>query len=442
MKNPKQRRSHPFSICGCFSNDNAVLLEDEQIALLDFEAMIELEQWDRVRHIIASTSTSFLLKKHPPSAAAAVLTGGGPDDHYSVQRRRQQRAPSELSVLCSKASTPLDIIELSARKDPSKICIPDEYPFGNTPLHQVCSDSNIHRLKVLLKYLRDDPHQVLVHNDAQQTPLHYAIRCYASLDILQELVRFHPPILEIKHDAYGFDAFFLLWDTDTVAYQTLMAGNDIGLSHESLQKVLFLASEYWKCIGEECNGVEYAVHGLIHYNAFVEIILLALQNQPHTAQLLDRHGNTPLSLLLQYSSLEQLPMLTKWSSPCDIIQKFIEIFPDAAHIPNKMGELPLHHAIRANRDCLGTILDAYPEAMERKDPRSDLYPFQLAAYLDRKLDDIYFLLLAEPTVMQKSRVPVATSTYPPSASSKNGKGNDEHKESVQKVQKIVIEQSM
>jgi hypothetical protein len=85
----------------------------------------------------------------------------------------------------------------------------------------------------------------------------------------------------------------------------------------------------------------------------------------------------------------------------------LQLNPSAASYFDNRMQLTLHRAIESeNRGTLSLdsdvkrIVEAYPEALHVKDPKSCLYPFmQAAAENDASIERIYFLLRLSPHVV-------------------------------------------
>lgn len=130
----------------------------------------------------------------------------------------------------------------------------------------------------------------------------------------------------------------------------------------------------------------------------------------------DEYGRIPLHYALIGADIEKDRRTDKmfdddvslfhWKSRFELrslVEYLIEYEPKGATFEDAEGRLPLHLAIihSANyRRVIKPVIDAYPIAITMKDPVTNLLPFMVAAYSDKKLDVIYELLKSDPTVVE------------------------------------------
>lgn len=96
--------------------------------------------------------------------------------------------------------------------------------------------------------------------------------------------------------------------------------------------------------------------------------------EPHLFQERDRKGNFPLHAILR----------GKYVGPCfeaarELIIMLVQAHPASARIGTIEGRLPIHLALENGWPCHDVLLEAAPEALQVRDMKTGLYPFQTAA---------------------------------------------------------------
>lgn len=152
------------------------------------------------------------------------------------------------------------------------------------------------------------------------------------------------------------------------------------------------------------------IHAASAANIPRAVLKLVLLLHPDDVSKAD--GNCQLPLHIAAST----PKQPWWDNGADslderpsLVQLLLEINPSAASFIDNRMQLPLHRAVeRATRGGAAISLDsdvkriveAYPEALQVKDPNSGLYPFMQAAIGDHaSLATVYFLLRESPHVV-------------------------------------------
>ena len=72
----------------------------------------------------------------------------------------------------------------------------------------------------------------------------------------------------------------------------------------------------------------------------------------------------------------------------EIVKFFLKRNRDASKTQNTNGELPLHLAIQNGWPCHDILVSAAPIALETRDEKSKLYPFQISAISPTRKDDL------------------------------------------------------
>ena len=144
-------------------------------------------------------------------------------------------------------------------------------------------------------------------------------------------------------------------------------------------------------------------------------VQLIYWNDISAATTRDEYGKIPLHYALIGADIEKERrtdmfdddgLLFYWESQYELrslVEYLIEYEPKGATFEDTEGRLPLHLAIihSANyRRVIKPVIDAYPIAITMKDPVTNLLPFMVAAFSDKKLDVIYELLKSEPAMVE------------------------------------------
>ena len=153
----------------------------------------------------------------------------------------------------------------------------------------------------------------------------------------------------------------------------------------------------------------------------------------HPAKIQDSLGNLPLHYCAASQNYERNYPIGVTSIPTPfvcppLILDILPLFPEGTRIRNKDNQLPLHVAIEREKierkkdislngndfisstdrqrlrkeqySTLNALLRAYPEALDKRDGKAKVYPFQQAAIGDHaNIDTIYFLLKANPSLV-------------------------------------------
>lgn len=76
------------------------------------------------------------------------------------------------------------------------------------------------------------------------------------------------------------------------------------------------------------------------------------------------------------------PFLCNFVLQTKPVELLVKSYPDAAHVLNKHGRLPLHLATESHKSWdeeIRFIVDAAPTALQSRDPSTHMFPFMLAA---------------------------------------------------------------
>lgn len=229
-------------------------------------------------------------------------------------------------------------------------------------------------------------------------------------------------------------------------------------NHEELSDILSLlllhaATTLGKAQGQESTHQILSNLGsqtswpLLHAACYVPcprpialVILINLLNEvnqshsiKHPAKLQDSLGNLPLHYCAASQNYERNYPIGVTCTPTPILDPplildILSLFPEGTRIRNADKQLPLHVAIEnekkerkedmslngngllssTNRQrlrqrhysILSALIRAYPEALDKRDGKTKVHPFQQAAVGDHaNIDTVYFLLKENPTLV-------------------------------------------
>lgn len=314
---------------------------------------------------------------------------------------------SPLHMLCSFGSSPPELIGVVAAAAPGQVRVNDKV-YNDTPMHIVCRNSQktFSKANILLQHCSVD--DILRRNVIGGTCLHSACGHNAMFSVIEKIVQKNPAILKIS----TFDGippirglFFSYTQSipGVLAVGKILKGREVTEGHfeRFWIKAYFLALEYYKltasCPVDKASITnDYVAHGLIHYNAPLNLLKIALKRDANCARALDRDGNTPLHLLV-----ERRPYRLKEK---EALQSALQAHPEAAGLPNHAGHPPLVLAIRNKipfENGVGEILKADMTVVSCRDRETELFPFQLSASVGgpEALNTTYQLLSALPQVI-------------------------------------------
>ena len=311
-----------------------------------------------------------------------------------------------LHMVCSIGSASPAVIAAVVSAAPENVKVMDKV-YHDTPLHIVCRNSQktASKVEIILKHCSHE--DILRRNVIGGTCLHSACGHNAVFAVLQHLIHKNPAVLKIS----TFDGippirglFFSYTQSipGVLAVGKILKGvtvSNSGHFERFWAKASFMALEYFKLTTAYCASnmtplsSQYVAHGLIHSNAPINLLKVALSRDPGCAEVVDRNGNTPLHLLV-----ERRPYRLK---ELDAIRCTLKAFPQAAAVANHAGTPPLILAIRNKipfENAIGEILRADMTVVSRRDVETDLFPFQLAASVGgpEALNTTFQLLTALP----------------------------------------------
>mmetsp|Transcript_14577 Transcript_14577/g.34987 ORF Transcript_14577/g.34987 Transcript_14577/m.34987 type:complete len:384 (+) Transcript_14577:104-1255(+) len=339
-----------------------------------------------------------------------------------------------LHLLCSVGACPWYLIKKVAELYPKAITL-QEKRYGDTPLHLSCRNSqvtikkSIGLLESMERYEKQQelerkeplatpggvdeqrPHfsrpvgGVLVRNRFGGTPLHSACNHNAAFEVIQALVSADPRIVSVTtHDnippiATLYTSYIQTIPGYMAVAKALKGEDQSGAGHfqRFWRKLAFLATCY---LGQTrvLDPGRLILHGLLRSgNLQINFYKLPLKHDPSLAKVADEDGNLALHLLV-----ERRPFRLKER---EAIESTLQAHPEAVHARNNSGDFPLILAIRNKipwRNGLDVLVKTGPTTVQKRDPMTDLLPFQLAACEGGNvaLDTTYKLLTVQPDLLQ------------------------------------------
>jgi len=295
-------------------------------------------------------------------------------------------------------------------------------PSGYTPLHEALLH---HRpIGVIQSLLHASPASALVKNWRGELPLQIAIMMRAPVDILRLLFTAGPSAIT-SEDKDGLTPIHWAWikhiaepTTDEPVGQYVSDLRRVPEEYGSL--VERTVSEFESAEGEVLMGL---TAGLGSFWPKVELMLRVAQQgrgkfrvvhaaastpcpqailrmarvmYPQQVRERDEKGNLPLHLAAARADI--CWSCGQWRSDkyeVPVVDKLLKLFSYGSRVANSEGRLPLHIAIeREGRrlmgitdkgknvretDPIGSLKNAYPAGIGRRDGKTKLYPFMLAA---------------------------------------------------------------
>lgn len=163
-------------------------------------------------------------------------------------------------------------------------------------------------------------------------------------------------------------------------------------------KMTFLLGETF-AYQHNAQSRECIVHALLASDACSfdsNLLYLALKLDPDWALQKDSNGNSPLHLAAAMAPPKIIKVMVEAGQRTDLESTALQ--------PNCFGELPLFLAIKNNKklnEGLQDMTSTAPGVMRKRDPKTRLFPFQLASCVSEEdnVDAGFQLLLLQPELV-------------------------------------------
>jgi ankyrin repeat protein len=308
------------------------------------------------------------------------------------------------------------------------------------PLHITCSSqhASVHVVRVLLEGGHDL--QSIMRDVDGDTPLHAACRCGAPIEVLEVLLHANPLAVH-ERDYEGLTPLLRLW----VRYFVILGDDAIegvkgpadltGELGEAWKKTVLLlrcahlGSLETGTLEDADRFVFRAVHAASAVDCPRPVVKIATIVHPAQMQEKDANGMTPLLIAAQAPIFKVRDLSDEGymledrihgddnnihnetqnddeqdSSQPSVIDILVQADTFSACIPDSQGRLPLHLAIASSKrwsEGVKAIIEAYPDALSRKDVPTNLHPFLQAAVGPRAdPGTILELLRKDPSIVR------------------------------------------
>lgn len=312
------------------------------------------------------------------------------------------------------------------------------YPYKDVPLFKLLeydhSNRNRIHLEIIKVLVKSYPNALFLKDSNGKTPLHHAVEslsCGAEVVVylLHEMENMFSNCEVSSKIQLNFDYMIILrglydsfnqhkrvseellvslnrfksggeWTVAKYLYRTLKHDR---LSLEKVRLWKKLTSMMCTLYHGSVTNDRFPLHACIFSNAPQMILKILLVSHSSDINLLASDGETPLTLLL--SSKNKTHDFIKESS-----RALLESDRYCVMVPNKHQRRPLHIALEQNLGWLEitrNIFVCYKAAATIKDPKTQMWPFMMAATVSNiqstcskdNLTSIYSLLRAAPSVL-------------------------------------------
>ena len=326
------------------------------------------------------------------------------------------------------------------------------------PLHITCS-SNHASVQVVQVLLEGGLQMQSSMRDVDgDTALHAACRCGAPEEVLEVLLRANPSAVH-ERDYEGLTPLLRLWVRyfvilgrdviDSVEGRDDLKG-DLGEAwsktelllraayHGSLEASTVVQDDpvAWTLSDGRNNKVFRAVHAAAAVDCPREVIKIATKVYPEQLKQVDEENRIPLTIAAvaptwkirdlsddgylledrihdddvarESDNMDDVEQTGPNSLDPSVIEILVTASPETARFHDRNGRLPLQLAIANGKKWTSgvkALVDAFPDAIMLHDPLSNLFPFMLAATVQKGgCTTIFQLLRANPSLSQGALV--------------------------------------
>lgn len=327
---------------------------------------------------------------------------------------------------------PLSVLELVLEANPTAIRKQSAIA-GITPLMIACGrNASPDIIRRLLKADKNGNETIRMTDSSGYSAIHWACRSDVSSEVVKVLLTVDPQLANLRIDGGG-QSFIsgvtptnILWDgtkfgKTTTAATTTTTSSNLSHSDPQISKLRMISvARYYGRIHQRNGGMNSAFHASLALKCHEDIVK-CFWNRDGTflSGVRDCFGNLPLHYAVKIP-----PPLPSSSSPAlstndeafnknghnksIVLSELIKSFPRGVSCKDANGCLPLHaaliHGHTWSSGGVKELLEQYPQAVNMRDNKYNLHPFQLAAAFTADTETIYSLLITHPQLLQSASV--------------------------------------
>uniref|UniRef100_A0A7S1Y3E1 Uncharacterized protein n=1 Tax=Grammatophora oceanica TaxID=210454 RepID=A0A7S1Y3E1_9STRA len=301
---------------------------------------------------------------------------------------------------------------------------PDEISYlldreGQTVLHHACLFRAPSQVVEALLFC--SPALARFQNDVGELALHWAARLNLPMEVLKLILQAYPEGGFVQ-DKDGVSPLELLWDRHCRRlydlFRTTFTAKQTRTFH-TWRRMMLLVNAYATATGKSggdhgdgddnnnsssIDNIEVLpeLHAIASCPCPPRFMKFALKLYKEQLSMRDARGRTILHCA---SSVDDMVVPTE--ATMEHLTVVVQASPsNAIRSLDNAGKLPLHHALESGKAWdaggLSLLLKLEPRALSTRDHKSRLYPFQLAASRDSKVDSIYSMLRADPEYIRSA----------------------------------------
>lgn len=246
-----------------------------------------------------------------------------------------------LHLLCLNITDKLALKVLVAA---NPMAVSDRDRNGDTPVHLLCRNTDINKDAVEI-LLEADPHALSVANKHGYLPLHVACKCATNnRDLLTLLIKTNPYAM-LHHVKIGDLIIKKRLSIDTDRITDHIIDPNAGLKTIDTIDLRMMQNQDFDRDGA------YPLHIAIAHGAPFDVIEMLTSNTGREVlEFTNKFGQTPLMVALLSHADE-----------C-IVRYLLSLYPDALHVPDNNGNLPIHVAAKcgAGDRTFEILLESWP----------------------------------------------------------------------------------
>jgi hypothetical protein len=239
----------------------------------------------------------------------------------------------------------------------------------------------------ILACLCTSPQVVLDADDyVYNTALHGALECGTAREATVELLVRIAPEISLTRSKSGQTPLNLA----CMRWQRVRAHRRRDESHlRSLWRLVLclMRGALYGDVSSTDRAVTPTLHAMVSLQVPLEVVIYALEVYGEETSLLDSKGRYPLQLVIENRPPVDYPMslvsVESYLKQKEVkVLKVLELYPEAASLPNSDGRVALSMAAGANSVSERVLRELWlvnPAALRKLDPVHGLYPFQISA---------------------------------------------------------------